>query len=127
MNTRREQIQSRRRAAENAGRRAEVFAGLFLRLKGFSILAQRYRAPSGEIDLIARRGNLVAFIEVKHRAQLEDAIGAVSHKARRRIERAADMFIAQNKALAACDMRYDIIAIAGWRLRHLSDAWRYGE
>ena len=117
----------RRRAAETAGRRAEILASILLRLKGYTVLHRRYRAPSGEIDLIARRGNLLAFVEVKHRAILEDAIGAVSAQARRRIERAADMFVAKNSALAQCDMRYDIVAIAGWRVRHISNAWRYGE
>jgi len=113
--------------AETAGRRAEWMAAIFLILKGFSILKRRYRASTGEIDLIARRGRLVAFVEVKQRAKLDDAIGAVTAKARRRIERAADTFMAQNQPLADCEMRYDILAVAGLKLHHIPGAWRYGE
>lgn len=118
---------SARRRAEKAGRRSEWIAAIILQLKGYRILARRFRAQSGEIDLIARRGNILAFIEVKNRAVLDDALGAVTAQARRRIERAADMFIARRRHLVDCDFRYDIIAIAPWRFQHLRGAWRLGE
>lgn len=116
-----------RQQSERAGRRAEWAAALMLTMKGYRILARRFRAHSGEIDLVARRGGVVAFIEVKSRVRLDDAVGAVSARARRRIERAADMFMAQRPHLADCSMRYDIVAVAPWRFRHLVGAWRFGE
>ncbi len=116
-----------RRRAERAGRRSEWAAAFILQLKGYRILARRFRAQSGEIDLIARRGGVVAFVEVKNRAVLEDAVSAVTARARRRIERAADMFAAHHRHLAECVFRYDIIAIAPWRFQHLRGAWRLGE
>ncbi len=116
-----------RRQSERSGRRAEWAAAFVLAMQGYRIIARRYRARSGEIDLIARRGGIVAFVEVKARARLDDAIGAVSARARRRIERAADLYVAQHPHLADCAMRYDIVAIAPWRFRHLAGAWRFGE
>jgi putative endonuclease len=116
-----------RRRAEAAGRRSERLAALVLRAKGFSIIARRYKAPVGEIDLIARRGRLLAFVEVKARARLDDAAGAVTHTARRRIGAAAAAFLARHPHLAQSDMRYDIFAVAGWRWRHIASAWREGD
>ena len=113
--------------AERAGRRAEYLASLFLQLKGFGVLARRYKSPVGEIDLVARRGGLVAFVEVKARPSLDEAVFAVSPRARRRIEAAGRLFIAREPHLAALALRYDIIAVAGWRLRHLPGAWREGD
>lgn len=113
--------------AEREGRRAEWLAGLFLRLKGFRILARRFKSPAGEIDLVARRGGLVALIEVKTRPGLDEAVFAVTPKTRRRVEAAGRLFVARHPHLAALALRYDIIAVAGWRLRHIADAWREGE
>ena len=62
-----------RRRAERGGRRAEALAALWLRLKGWTILARRVRTPVGEVDLIARRGRTIAFVEVKARASAADA------------------------------------------------------
>ncbi|MFC2951361.1 YraN family protein [Marinicaulis aureus] len=116
-----------RQSAERGGRRAEMLAAMLLRLKGFSILASRHKTPLGEIDLVARRGRLVAFVEVKARAHHDAAIEAVTYGARRRIAAAAGLFLSRRRDLADCAMRYDIIAVAGWRLKHLPDAWRDGE
>lgn len=116
-----------RQAAERLGRRAEWAAELFLRLKGYTIVARRFRARGGELDLVARRGRLVAFVEVKRRADRDDAVAAVTPRNRRRIEVAAAQFLAARPALAQGEIRYDILAVAGWRLHHLRDAWREGE
>jgi putative endonuclease len=116
-----------RQRAERKGRHAEVIAAMYLRLKGYSILAERHRTPSGEIDLIARRGRMLAFVEVKARREADAAIEAVTYGARRRIVQAAGLFLSRRPDLAECAIRYDIIAVAGWRLRHLRDAWREGE
>ena len=113
-----------RRRAEKSGRGAERLAAIILMLKGFSILARRFKAPTGEIDLIVRRGRLLVFVEVKARASLDAATDAVSATARRRIEAAAGAFLARHPDLAQMDMRYDIFAVAGWRTRHIPDAWR---
>ena len=113
-----------RRKAETGGRRSEMLAAIFLRLKGFSILSQRERTPGGEIDLVARRGGLLIFAEVKARKAFDAAVLAVTPAARRRIGRAAQLYLSRHPDLARCAVRYDIIAVTGWRVRHLADAWR---
>ena len=113
-----------RRRAERGGRRAEWLAAMFMRLKGYSIIATRFRSGAGEVDLVARRGRLLAFVEVKARRNLDTAVEAVTPYARRRVGAAAHAFLARNRHLADCAMRYDILAIADWRFRHLADAWR---
>lgn len=118
---------SDRRRAEKAGRRSEWVAALWLRLKGFSILAQRVKTPGGEIDIVARRGKLVAIVEVKARHGVDEAINAVTAQARRRISSAAAQYLSRQRGLAECDIRYDIIAVARWRIRHIVDAWRDGD
>lgn len=115
---------ARRRAAERAGRLAEAAAAIFLMLKGYRILARRWRTPAGEIDLIARKGRLLAFVEVKARRTLDAAHDAVSARAARRIAQASEHFCARDPAHAGLDRRFDLIAAAPWRLRHLRDAWR---
>lgn len=114
-------------AAELAGRRAEDLAALLLAIKGYRILARRFQAPGGEIDIAARRGGLLVFVEVKARASVDDAVLAVSRRARRRIEAAGRSFLAKRPHLARLDIRYDIIAVRGWRPTHVRDAWRGGE
>ena len=114
----------KRQKAEQTGRRAEWLAAVFLMLKGFAILERRLKNPAGEIDLVARRGKLVILVEVKARPRLDDAVEAVGPRNRSRICAAANMHLSRNPALAECMRRYDIIAVAGWRLRHIPDAWR---
>jgi len=79
--------------------------------------------------LIARRGNVLAFIEVKSRRNLESALEAITANQRRRIERAAQAFVQRHPALARCDWRFDVMvvgpgALGGVWPRHLPDAWR---
>ena len=95
-----------------------------LRLKGFSILDRRFRAASGEVDLIARRGRLIVFAEVKARASLDDAVFAVTARNSRRVSKAASAYLARNPKFAGSDIRYDIVAVSGWRIRHIPNAWR---
>ncbi len=116
-----------RQTAERGGRRAENLAAMWLQLRGFAILAKRHRTPLGEIDLVARRGGLLLFIEVKARRDADAAFEAVTYAARRRIAMAAGLFLSRRPDLAGCAVRYDIIAVSGWRLKHLKDAWREGE
>jgi putative endonuclease len=88
---------ARRRGAYRRGHYGEWLAALALVAKGYRILAFRYRTKSGEIDLIARRGTLVAIVEVKARKSLSEAINAVSATAERRIEAAADLWLARQR------------------------------
>ncbi|MCI5077626.1 YraN family protein [Oricola sp.] len=101
----------KRRAAHGRGHRGERFAAFALRLKGFRILARRYRTKAGEIDLIARRGDLVAIVEVKARPTLAEAMDAVTPHALRRIESAADLWLARQPDRARLSLRFDLVAI----------------
>lgn len=116
---------ARGRAAHATGLRAERLAGLLLRLKGYRILARRMKTRAGEIDLIVRRGGVVAFVEVKARADLDAAAEALFMRQRARLARAAELFLAARPALAHLDMRFDLVLVAPRRFpRHLPDAWR---
>ena len=112
-----------RRRAEQGGRRAETLAAWWLRLKGYAILAQRVRTPRGEVDLVARRGRTVAFIEVKARASAAEAGFALDDYRLRRVAAAAEA-LAHRFALPGDDTRIDAIFIVPWRLpRHLTNVW----
>lgn len=114
-----------RQRAERLGRWAETLCVSRLRLTGHRIVARRFKSPLGEIDLIARHGSILAFIEVKARADHAAALFAVTPAQTRRIERAAMSFIARHPELALLDMRYDIMVVLPRRWpRHLPDAWR---
>ena len=114
-----------RRRAWRRGRMAEAAAALLLRLKGFRILARGYKVPVGEIDIVARRGRLVAFVEVKARATADGAAEAITPHQRRRIDRAAQWFLARHPEIQLCDLRYDMVLVCPWRLPvHIGDAWR---
>ena len=104
---------------------AESLAAFFLMAKGYRILARRYKTPVGEIDLIARRGRTIAFIEVKARGSLPAALESLTPVMKRRIGRAAQYFLSSNAALSAYEMRFDLIALAPpFFLQHLDNAWR---
>lgn len=119
-----------RRRAEKRGRRAESLAAIALMLKGYQILARRARTPAGEIDLIAKRGKIVAFVEVKARKTRTVALEAVTARAQSRILRAAELWMAQRGDLADHDWRFDIVAVLPGRFlpfrwpKHFADAWR---
>lgn len=109
------------------GRFAETLAAWSLRLKGYRILARRFKTPLGELDLVARRGQLVAFIEVKARTDLDQALIALGPRQRERTARAAELFLLRHPGHAGCTLRFDLIAVRPWRLpHHLIDAWRPG-
>lgn len=105
----------KRRAAESRGRRAEVFAAWWLRLKFYRILDRRFRSGAGEIDLIVRRGHTLVFVEVKQRASAEEGLTAVKPTARRRIARAAELWIGRHPKLAGLDRRFDVIVMVPGR------------
>jgi putative endonuclease len=102
---------ARRLRAYRRGHRGEWLAALALMIKGYRIIARRYRTKLGEIDLIARRGNLVLIIEVKARPTLMEALEAVSWTSERRIEAAADMWLSRQPDHGQLSLRFDMVAI----------------
>lgn len=113
-----------RRSAERGGRKAESLAALWLRLKGWRILARRVRTPVGEIDLVARRGRTLAFVEVKARASAGAADLALDDWRLRRVARAAEALIPRY-AHPRDVTRIDAVFIVPGRLpRHVEDVWR---
>lgn len=109
-------LREKKRVAFFRGHSAERFAAMVLLLKGFRIVARRYRTRLGEIDLIARRGNLVLIVEVKARSSLEAAQLAVTPQAMRRIEAAADLWLQRQPDHARLSLRFDLIAVLPRRL-----------
>ena len=105
----------RRQGAETWGRHGETIAAWFLRLKGYRILASRYKTPLGEIDLIARRGDLVAIVEVKARPTLIAAMDAIGGEAQWRIEGAADLWLMRQRDHGRLSLRFDMVAVLPWR------------
>lgn len=119
------QTRASRLGAELFGRRGETLAAWYLRLKGYRIVAMRVKTPVGEIDLVARRFGLTAFIEVKarqHRAEEAMALAAVNTS---RIVRAAQYYVARHPALAGTPLRFDVIFLAPmtWP-RHVKNAFQ---
>ncbi len=101
-----------RQAAERRGHRAERRAALLLRLKGFRLLAQRYRSPVGEIDIVARRAGLLVAVEVKDRGDLATAAHAIDKRQQIRIARATDHFLAANPSYSNHQVRFDAVLVA---------------
>jgi putative endonuclease len=96
-----------------------------LRLKGYRILASGFRVPVGEIDIVAKRGAILAFVEVKARHSLDDAAEAIGARQRRRIVRAAEAFLARNPRYAGLTPRFDVMLVSPMRApRHLVAAWQ---
>ncbi|MBM3573565.1 MAG: YraN family protein [Alphaproteobacteria bacterium] len=120
--------QRRRLRHWNFGRRAEWISVLLLRLKGYRIVARDLRTPVGEIDIIARRGQTVAIIEVKGRADLANAGELVSRRQRGRIERAAAWLLQTRPEWSGLGFRYDVMLVERRRWpRHIIGAWRSGD
>lgn len=103
-----------RRKAYGLGLSAETRAAWALRLTGWRILKTRYKTKAGEIDLIAKRGKVVAFVEVKARRSRTSAMEAVTPASQRRIVNAAKIFIAQHPKAAFFTLRFDVIIVRPW-------------
>lgn len=113
----------RRQQAEKRGRGAETLACWYLRLKGWRILARRARVPGGEVDIVARRGQTLAFVEVKARGSEESAAFALDRYRLRRVAVAAER-LAPRFARAGDDIRIDALFVVPGRIpRHLADVW----
>ncbi len=114
-----------RRAAERRGQRAETLAALCLQLKGYRIIERRFRSRAGEIDLIARRGKMLAFVEVKARRTIDTAAWAVTPRQQARIARAAEHWLAMRAMNEDFDISFDVVLIAPWTWpRHIASAFR---
>ena len=100
-----------RQEAEEKGRLAEIMALSLLRAKGYKLLARRYKSPSGEVDLIMRRGDVTAFIEVKARATHDEAVASVTTYQSRRIAAAASHWMTQDSLANNGPCRFDIVAV----------------
>lgn len=117
-----------RLGAWRRGLHAETLCCWWLRLKGYRVLERRARTPVGEIDILARRGQILAVIEVKQRKSRDEAGAAVGAHQRRRLSRAARWILASRPRLARLSVRYDAMLVAPWRLpRHLAGAWTEDE
>lgn len=119
-----------RLAAEARGRIAERRALWLLRLKGYRILAHRFRPVKsvglGEIDIVVRRGRMLAFVEVKARAAEADALFAIQPMQQQRILRSAAHFVKRQPIYKDWPMRFDAVVLEAGRFwpRHVADAWR---
>lgn len=118
---------ARRRGAERRGRLAEWLAAAWLVLRGYRILERRHRSRAGEIDLIAVRGRRLAFVEVKHRSTLDEAIRSVGDGQCRRIGDAAEGWVWRHPRYRGHEIGLDAVFLAPGRLpRHLPDALQNG-
>ena len=116
---------AKRVTAQKRGRWAETLAAWGLRLAGWRILARNYKTRVGELDLVAKRGRMLIFVEVKARTQTQIALDAITPKQRTRIQRAAEQFLIHHPPLQVCDIRFDVALVTGFlRFKYLRDAWR---
>ena len=114
----------KRQEAERRGRKGEGFAAWWLRLQGWRILDQRVKTPRGEIDLVARRGSVVAFIEVKWRATAAERDLAIDEWRLRRVAAAAEA-VAHRYLRIGDSPRIDVLLLApGLWPRHIVNAWQ---
>lgn len=114
-----------RRRRERSGRRAETAAALWLQIKGYRIVERRARTPACEIDLVARKGRMLVFVEVKSRRTIDAAREAVTPDLRRRLEQAANIWAGRRRDANQLLWRFDMVLLAPGRLPlHVRDAWR---
>lgn len=114
-----------RQRRERRGRAAERLCRTVLRIKGYRILAYRYRCPAGEIDIVARRGGTVALVEVKARPDAAAAGESVPQRQWLRVHAAARFFVARHPYLQDTALRFDLMLVTPWRWpRHLTNAWQ---
>lgn len=114
----------KREKAERQGREGEARAALWLQLKGWRILARRRKTPLGEIDLVAKRGRTIAFVEVKWRRSADELDHAIDEYRLRRVAAAVEA-VAHDYARNGEDIRIDVILLAPSGLpRHIVNAWQ---
>ena len=112
-------------ASHSAGLRAETIAALWLTLKFYRVLARRYRAQGGEVDIVARRGRTIVFVEVKARGVLDDALISITSEKQRRFSRAAARWLTTHPWAANYTLRGDAVFVAPRRWpRHIEAAFK---
>ncbi|MFN0046744.1 MAG: YraN family protein [Sphingorhabdus sp.] len=112
-----------RAVAEKRGRQGEMMAAWFLRIQGWRIVGERVKTPRGEVDLIARRGKTVAFVEVKMRSKALDLASAIDAYRLRRVAAAAEILLPKY-GKGTENMQIDVILVAPWRWpHHLRNVW----
>ncbi|MFQ5765248.1 MAG: YraN family protein [Rhodospirillales bacterium] len=115
----------KKRNAWRYGRFAEALSAWHLRARGYRIVSRGFRSAAGEIDIVARRGRVLVFVEVKARRELSAAAESLGPRQTGRIARAAGAFVQSRPGLAGLDQRFDVMLVRPWRLPvHLEDAWR---
>lgn len=122
------QPHEKKQRAYRAGVRAELLTAVLLTFKGYRVLARRYKSAQGEIDLIVRRGRTLVFVEVKARAQTDEAAYAISPRQQDRIRNAAQIYLAQTTSRLGDSKpyfcRFDAVLVSPGRFpKHLKDAW----
>jgi putative endonuclease len=103
-------------ATEYKGHFGEIFAILLLIIKGYKILDRRYKTVCGEIDIIARKRNVIVFVEVKSRKDMGKCYNAITQRQLNRIQRSSEIFLNQHHQLGKYFRRYDVILVANWRI-----------
>ena len=112
-------------AARLSGRRGEVLAAIWLMAKGYRILGFRLKTRQAEIDLLAKRGDVLVVAEVKRRTSLLAALETVTFDQRERLRRAGANLAARRPGLSGASVRLDLMALAPGKLpRHIPDAWK---
>lgn len=116
---------SQKRAAWKRGIWAENLVALSLQFKGYSIIERRCKTPVGEIDLLVKKGDTIAAVEVKQRGSFDSALEAIHSKNRRRVERAALFWLSSHAQYANMTLRFDAAMVSfKWPyVRHLPNAW----
>jgi putative endonuclease len=95
--------------------------------KAYRILARRWKTPFGEIDIVARRRNVLVFVEVKARDSMDAAVEAVTDRTKRRILGAAELWLARHAEYANGEIRFDVIVVTPGKLpRHVVNAFIAG-
>ena len=103
---------------------AETLAATYLKAKNYKVLETRYKTSYGEIDLIIQRGDLIAFVEVKARQSIDQALESISSKMRMRIQNAALHYMSENPATQNYELRFDVVAVKPpLSIHHLENAW----
>jgi putative endonuclease len=117
----------KRVAAFKDGLSAESKAAAFLLMKGYRILARRFRSPVGEVDIVCGRRNVLVFVEVKTRATYDEAVEAVTPQQRRRIVAGAEYWLASHPNDAQREIRFDVVIMTPRRLpQHIPNAFDAG-
>jgi putative endonuclease len=116
---------AKKKQAYQSGILSEALSAWVLRAKGYRILERRYRTPSGEIDLIARHGDTLVFVEVKFRKTLDAAAFAIEPRQQVRINKAAQSYLTRNRLPANVHLRFDAMLVSPWApLKHIKNAWQ---